>query len=44
MAESADRVDLQGPQLGRLVQALIDNRVKVNPTLVIIESLYWVGR
>ena len=40
-AESADRVDLQGPQMDRLVQALIDNGVEVNPTLVLIESLYW---
>ena len=40
-AESADRVDLQGPQMDRLVQALVDSGVEVNPTLVITESLYW---
>jgi hypothetical protein len=37
----APTVDLRGPRMERLIRALVDHRVEVNPTLVIIESLYW---
>ena len=40
-SETSDRVDLEGPQMNALVRSLLDNGVEVNPTLVVVESLYW---
>ena len=40
-AAVADRLDLSGPEMERLVEALLRNEVEVNPTLVMMEALYW---
>ena len=34
-------VDLDGPQMQELVTALVENVLEVNPTLVLLEALYW---
>ena len=40
-ASAADRLDLSGPEMQRLVEALLRNEVEVNPTLATMEALYW---
>lgn len=34
-------VDLEGPEMETLISSLVENRVEVNPTLVIIEVMFW---
>jgi imidazolonepropionase-like amidohydrolase len=34
-------VDLEGDEMAALVSALAENRVEVNPTLVIVEVMFW---
>lgn len=34
-------VDLDGPEMASLVSSLVDHRVEVNPTLVIVEVMFW---
>ena len=40
-SETAGDVDLYGSRMQRLVNALIENKVEVNPTMVNFECLYW---
>ena len=40
-SETAGLVDLEGSQMNALVRLLVDNGVELNPTLVVVESLYW---
>lgn len=40
-ARWAPTIDLRGPRMEQLIRTLVGHRVEVNPTLVIIESLYW---
>lgn len=40
-SETANLVDLEGPRMNTLVQALLEGGVEVNPTLVLFEALYW---
>lgn len=34
-------VDLEGPEVAALISSLVQNRVEVNPTLVIVEVMFW---
>jgi imidazolonepropionase-like amidohydrolase len=34
-------VDLEGPEMTILISSLVENRVEVNPTLVIVEVMFW---
>ncbi len=34
-------VDLEGPEMATLISSLVENRVEVNPTLVIVEVMFW---
>ena len=34
-------VDLEGPEMARMVSSIVENRVEVNPTLVIVEVMFW---
>lgn len=34
-------VDLEGPEMTKLISSLVENRVEINPTLVIVEVMFW---
>lgn len=34
-------VDLEGPEITTMISSLVNNRVEVNPTLVIVEVMFW---
>jgi len=34
-------VDLNGPEMETLISSLVENQVEVNPTLVIVEVMFW---
>ena len=34
-------VNLEGPEMQELTRAIVTNRVEVNPTLVIVEAMFW---
>ena len=36
-----DLVDLNGPEMARMVSSIVENNVEVNPTLVIVEVMFW---
>jgi imidazolonepropionase-like amidohydrolase len=40
-ARTAKAVDFYGPEMESLIAALLANDVEVNPTLVLMEALYW---
>ena len=39
--EWAENFDINGPEMKNLTKALVDNNVVVDPTLVIIEAMFW---
>jgi imidazolonepropionase-like amidohydrolase len=34
-------VDLNGPEIEEMISSIVDNKVEVNPTLVIVEVFFW---
>ena len=39
--EWTDNFDINGPEMNNLTKVLVDNNVVVDPTLVIIEAMFW---